>query len=152
MLASLGKGNGALEILDRLFSDKLQPNTMYSEGGGQVIETPLSGVESINYMLLQSWNGIIKVFPAVPDKWRNVAFEDFRTEGAFLVSARLSNGSFDHFHLYSEKGNTCTIENPWPGRQLVVKDATGTTLNTKESGRNIMFPTVAGGEYFISKE
>jgi alpha-L-fucosidase 2 len=152
MLASLGRGNEALDLLDKLFDDKLQPNTMYSEGGGQVIETPLSGVESINYMLLQSWNGIIRVFPAVPDRWQNVAFENFRTEGAFLVSARLINGSFDQFHLLSEKGNTCTIENPWPGRKMEVKDSEGNMVITEESGANILFSTFAGGKYTISRK
>ena len=67
---------------------------MYKEGGGQVIETPLSAVESINYMLLQSWNDIIQVFPAVPDKWKDVCFKNFRTQGAFLVSAERKNGKY----------------------------------------------------------
>jgi alpha-L-fucosidase 2 len=152
MLATLGDGNEALKVFDKLYIGKLQPNTMYSEGGGQVIETPLSGVESINYMLLQSWNGIIKVFPAVPDKWQNVAFEDFRTEGAFLVSAALKDGAFDHFDLFSEKGNTCTIQNPWPDKELVVKDGDGNKIETQRSGLNYTFSTEAGKEYRIETD
>ncbi len=152
MLATLGRGNEALDLLDKLFDDKLQPNTMYSEGGGQVIETPLSGVESINYMLLQSWDGVIKVFPAVPDKWQNVAFEDFRTEGAFLVSASLKDGNFDRFMLLSEKGNMCTVENPWPEKELVVLDAKDNIVPIVEEGKNVVFSTLPGARYHISCE
>ena len=38
-------------------------------------------------MLLQGWNDIVRVFPAVPDCWRDIAFRDLRTEGAWKVSA-----------------------------------------------------------------
>lgn len=38
-------------------------------------------------MMLQSWGGIIHVFPAMPTKWQDASFYQLRTEGAFLVSA-----------------------------------------------------------------
>ena len=60
-------------------------NTLYRESG-PVIESPLSGAQSIHDMLLQSWGGKIRVFPAVPDAWQDVAFDGLRTEGAFKVS------------------------------------------------------------------
>jgi hypothetical protein len=41
----------------------------------------------INDMLLQGWNDIVRVFPAVPAHWRDIAFRDLLTEGAFTVSA-----------------------------------------------------------------
>ena len=90
MYATLKNGNKAIETLDKLKS-RIEPNTMYKEGGGPVIETPLSAVESINYLLLQSWGEKIRVFPAVPDRWKNISFCNFKTEGAFLVSGRREN-------------------------------------------------------------
>jgi hypothetical protein len=91
MYAILGEGDKAIELLDK-FKSRLEPNTMYKEGGGPVIETPLSGVEAINYLLLQSWGEIIRVFPAVPERWRNVEFSTFGTEMALLVSGKRENG------------------------------------------------------------
>lgn len=38
-------------------------------------------------MLLQGWRGVVRVFPAVPAHWREVAFRDLVTEGAWKVSA-----------------------------------------------------------------
>ena len=64
---------------------------MYKEAG-PVIETPLSGAQCIHDMLIQSWGGTIRVFPAVSDVWGNVVFDDLRAEGAFLVSAKRENG------------------------------------------------------------
>jgi alpha-L-fucosidase 2 len=151
MRAVLGDGNEALRLLNKLKTDKLQPNTMYAEGGGPVIETPLSGVESINYLLLQSWNGVIRVFPAIPDKWKNVSFEKLRTEGAFLVSATMENGNFDAFTVFSEKGNICTLKNPWEGKGLVIKDENGNPVVPVVDSILYSFPTDAGKSYAIER-
>jgi hypothetical protein len=67
------------------------PTTMYAEGN-PVIESPLSFATSVHDMFLQSWGGKIRVFPATPEKWGDVAFEDLRTQGAFLVSAKKQGG------------------------------------------------------------
>jgi len=91
MYATLGEGDIALDTLDK-FKARIEPNTMYREGGGPVIETPLSGVEAINYLLLQSWNGVIRVFPAIPQRWRNLSFSGFGTELAVLVGGKRENG------------------------------------------------------------
>ena len=64
--SALGKGNDALAYLDKLFTSFLSVNTLYRESG-PVIETPLSAAQSIHDMLLQSWGGKLRVFPAVPD-------------------------------------------------------------------------------------
>ena len=41
----------------------------------------------ISDMLVQGWSDVVRVFPAVPDSWRDVAFRDLVTEGAFRISA-----------------------------------------------------------------
>jgi alpha-L-fucosidase 2 len=52
------------------------PNTFYREGGTiPVIETPLSAVASVNEMMLQSYDGEIHVFPAVPDAWKEASYQ-----------------------------------------------------------------------------
>src|SRR5262249_30910582 len=54
MYAVLGNGNQARTQLSTLLSRFVQPNTMYKESG-PVIESPLSGAQTIHDMLLQSW-------------------------------------------------------------------------------------------------
>lgn len=109
MAAAIGHGDEALAQLRRLWSDFLRPNTFYREAG-PVIETPLSAAQSIHDMLLQSWGGKIRVFPAVPSAWNEVAIHNLRAEGAFLVSARRSNGATEFIQVRSLAGEPCVIK------------------------------------------
>ena len=109
MYASFGYGDTALDYLYRLFDTQLLPNTMYTEHSGPTIETPLSGAQCVHEMLLQSWGGKIRVFPAVPSAWDNVAFEDLRTEGAFLVSAVREGGKTVCIRIKSLTGEPCVL-------------------------------------------
>ncbi len=45
----------------------------------------------IQEMLLQSYNGYLRPFPALPKSWGQVSFHQLRAEGGFLV-----NGLYDH--------------------------------------------------------
>ncbi|WP_412539399.1 carbohydrate-binding protein [Longispora sp. K20-0274] len=94
--AMMGRGNAALTWLTKFFdptvSYPVRANTMYTEAG-PVIETPLSASQSLHDMLVSSWGGVIRVFPAVPDAWADVTVHDFRTQGAFLVSAARVGGA-----------------------------------------------------------
>jgi hypothetical protein len=108
MLATLNKGDKAIEKLDEL-KRYLHPNTMYLEGRNPVLETPLAAVESIDYLLLQSWGGKLRVFPAVPSRWKDVDFKDLRAEGAFLVSGTRREGKTQSITIKSLKGGKCTV-------------------------------------------
>ena len=106
--SALGNGNDALNYLNGLFGRFLSVNTLYRESG-PVIETPLSGAQSIHDMLLQSWGDKIRVFPAVPDAWQDVAYYDFRTEGAFTVSASRRAGKTAFIEITSRAGEPCIL-------------------------------------------
>jgi hypothetical protein len=99
----MGRGDAALGYLRELVARFIQPNTMYYEAG-PVIETPLSAAQSLHDMLCQSWGATIRVFPAVPAAWRDVTLHDFRTEGAFLVSAVRSGGVTRFVRVHSLAG------------------------------------------------
>ena len=65
---------------------------MYTEGS-QCNESPLVTAFALQQMLLQSFNGELHVFPALPSTWPNASFFNMRTEGAFLVSASARHGA-----------------------------------------------------------
>lgn len=109
MYALLGDGTAALRQLHALLDDYTRPNTMYEETG-PVIETPLSAAQSLHDMLVQSWGGVIRVFPAVPPAWADVAIHDLVTEGAFRVSARRGGGATQFVRVRSEGGEPCLVE------------------------------------------
>jgi alpha-L-fucosidase 2 len=119
LYAALGRGNDANEILQHFLTgnigiSQLLPNTFYVEAGGRnpVIETPLSAAASITEMLLQSWGGKIRIFPAMPDKWKDASFDKLRAQGGFLVSASRKNGTTEWVVIKSLAGEKCLIKVP----------------------------------------
>lgn len=105
--ATMGMGNEALNYI-KAGLDLFQPNTFYREAG-PVIESPLGIAESINDVLLQSWGNEIRVFPAVPNEWTDIAFHDLRAEGAFLVSASRKSGKTEFIRVKSLAGEELRI-------------------------------------------
>jgi hypothetical protein len=65
-------------------------------------------------MQLQSYGGVIRVFPAWPKGWQS----EFTlvAEGGFLVSSRIGeSGEIPEIRIQSWLGKPCTVANPWPG-------------------------------------
>jgi alpha-L-fucosidase 2 len=113
--AMMGNGNKTWSLLNQMIDKgrfSIKPNTMYLEAG-PVIETPLSAVTTINEMLLQSWGGVIRVFPAVPGEWKEVSFNDLRAKGAFLVSAVRKNDVTLFIRIKSLSGEPLLVKTGW---------------------------------------
>jgi hypothetical protein len=64
-------------------------------------------------MLIQSYAGFIEVFPAIPISWASLSFENLRTEGAFLVSAKKANGHVSSIEIIAEKGGKAKLKLPF---------------------------------------
>jgi len=116
LYASLGMGDEAHGMLHNFLTGKtgsstLLPNAMYAEGGARfpTIETPLSGASATMDLLLQSWGGRIRVFPAVPSAWKQAAFHQLRAMDGFLVSAARHEGKTQWVSLQSEAGEPCIL-------------------------------------------
>jgi hypothetical protein len=101
--AQARRGDDAAFYLGELLRLFVQPNTMYKESG-PVIETPLSAAQSLHDMLCQSWGGVVRVFPAVPAAWPDAVLHDFRTQGAFLLSAVRRGGATRWVRVASTAG------------------------------------------------
>jgi hypothetical protein len=93
------------------------PNLLLTYGGGGIESG--GGFLAINEMLLQSHEGIIRLFPCWPHD-KDARFGTLRAVGAFLVSAELKAGIISGMKIVSEKGRDCTIQNPWPGKKIQV--------------------------------
>ncbi|GLF97887.1 glycosyl hydrolase family 95 catalytic domain-containing protein [Streptomyces yaizuensis] len=130
--ALLGKGEDALRHLERLLSRFIRPNTLYQESG-PVIETPLSASQSLHDMVCQSWGGVVRVFPALPAAWREVTVHDFRTQGAFLLSAVREEGRTRWVRLRSEAGAPCVVRHGIEG-PVEVRDRRGRPLRHEDAG------------------
>ncbi len=106
----------------------------------------LGVIAPLQEMMLQSWDGALRVFPAWP---RDLAahFEDFRAEGALLVSAAWSQGQVTSLQVVSQAGTRCRLYSPWPSGVKVIDDAGQNVECAAEDFGRISFTTRSGGKY-----
>ena len=116
-------GEGAAKAL-RIFAEAFcLPNSFHVNGDQSglgysgmtyrpfTLEGNFAFASGINDMLLQSHTGIVHIFPAIPEAWQNVSFDNLRTVGAFLVSARRESGDLISVSIESEKGGKFKMKN-----------------------------------------
>ena len=75
-------------------------------------------------MLLQSWGGKIRVFPAFPSAWKDASFYNLRAEGGFVVSAVKKEGITKFISVKSLAGEPCTIKTDMKGTVKLVASKT----------------------------
>ncbi len=104
----------------------------------------LGVIAPLQEMMLQSWDGALRVFPAWP-KDLDASFENFRAEGAMLVTAAWTQGRVTRLEIQSEKGAPCSLYSPWSGA-FEVSDEKGekVALSADAYGRPT-FATKPGG-------
>ncbi|MEM6885285.1 MAG: glycoside hydrolase family 95-like protein, partial [Verrucomicrobiota bacterium] len=107
--AATGKGKDALRYLKGFMDyDLVRPNSLYGEMG-PCQESPLSAVSCVHEMLLQSWGGIIRPFPAMPPEWKEAVFHQFSAEGGFEVSAEWKDSRLQWVLVHSRAGEPCRV-------------------------------------------
>ncbi|WP_443050376.1 glycosyl hydrolase family 95 catalytic domain-containing protein [Streptomyces sp. NBC_00286] len=134
--AQMGRGDDARTYLRDLIARFVQPNTMYYEAG-PVVETPLSAAQSLHDMLCQSWGDTIRIFPAVPRTWQDVTLHDFRTQGAFLISAVRRGGTTRWVRVHSLAGQPCRVRHSMTGR-LTVAGVSGPAPAWRDLGDGVV--------------
>lgn len=77
------------------------------------LEGNFAAAAGLQEMLLQSYSGTIRIFPAIPANWKDASFKTLRAEGAFLVSAERKDGRTQSVEIVAEKGGTLHLENPF---------------------------------------
>jgi len=99
-------------------------------------------------MMLQSWDGALRIFPAWP-KNLDARFESMRAEGAFLVTSAWSQGKVTSLSIRSEKGAPCKLYSPWPGGvRATDRDGKEVSVTPDQYGRP-SFATQAEMEYHL---
>lgn len=139
----------APEILLSHLNEQIQkhsfPNGFLFFGGGGI--ECCSGVPcTLNEMLMQSHEGIIRLFP-VWDRNRDAAFTTLRAYGAFLVSASVRGGKLGPVTVFSEKGRPCALQVPGAGK-LTVRNGNREIPVSEENGV-FRFDTRPGESYNI---
>lgn len=97
------------------------------------LEGNFACAQGIQEMLIQSHNGIVRVFPAIPRSWQEASFTDLRAEGALLVSAVRAGGKTRSVKIVAEKGGLVKIADPFAGGKFKTK-ARGVTVSEPVGG------------------
>jgi len=125
--ARMMDGEGAAETL-RIFANNFCLQNTFHVNGEQhnkgyskfkyrpfTLEGNFAFASAIQEMLIQSHTGIVKIFPAIPTSWKNISFDQLRTEGAFLISAEKKNGEVTQITIEAAKDGEIRMENPFTG-------------------------------------
>jgi hypothetical protein len=139
-----GIANDRVRQMDGRYQDNLDFDFMMRMG---VWTENLSLPAVLNECMLQSFTGTVRLFPNTQGLGQ-ARFRDLRAMGAFLLSASYDGKAVSEVTLFSEKGATAKLVNPWPKTQLKVtrvKDNQPVTVSVK--GESVQFPTQAGERY-----
>jgi alpha-L-fucosidase 2 len=112
---------------------QLTQNTMYREGSNFAVESPLAAAQSVLDMLVQSHNGVVKVFPSVSTRWPDASIAGLRTQGAFLVDASRRDGHTEWVRVHSEAGEPLILQHGIAD-PIDVRDERGRPIHGKPQG------------------
>lgn len=141
----LGVANDRVRQTGGRYSDRTNFSFMMQMG---VWTENLSLPAVLNECLLQSYSGVIRLFPNTINLGK-ARYRNLRAAGAFLVSAAWDGRGVTGVSIHSEKGTTVRLQNPWPSRTPVVVRDRGPRVQVTKRGAVIEFPTEAGATYSI---
>lgn len=159
--SALGNGDSALKWLNRSLEllprfgvppapsriPTLTQNTFYSERENPTFESPISASRSMLDMLLQTWGGVIRVFPSMPTDWKDASFYQLLSEGAFLISANRLAGKTQFIQVTSLAGEPCTLKTDFTtpvkmvGIATVIKQVGGLIQLKLKKGASVILYT-----------
>jgi alpha-L-fucosidase 2 len=137
-----------LSNLQSWIEENTYPNLHIHTGGGG-IENLNTVPSTIDEMLLQSFQGTIRLFADWP-AGTDARFGDLRAYGAFLVSSDVRSSVVQYVRVVSEAGGPFTLANPWPNGTLRAY-RNGVDAGTL-GGAEVTMPTVAGDVILIAPD
>jgi alpha-L-fucosidase 2 len=114
------------------------------------LEGNFAAAAGLQEMLLQSYSGTIRVFPAVPADWKNASFRNLRAEGAFLVCAEREDGATQSVEVVAEKGGLLRLENPFAPASYAVAGADRSDITM--DGQDLLVRTSPGQRLSFTRQ
>ncbi len=121
------------------------PNRLFRHHGGG-IEHLTTVPATINEMLMQSYEGVIRLFPCW-DRKMAASFENLRADGAFLVSSALENGEIASLKIKSLKGRVCNVE--CADIKCVIAESDKKEVPFRKENGTVSFETRADETYIL---
>jgi len=155
--ARAGRGDMALKYLDIFVKNFISPNGFHLNGdqkGGEysnfkyrpfTLEGNFAAAEAVHEMLLQSWGGVVRIFPAVPDKWQDIMFTRLHAEGGWDVTALRKAGKTASVTVTATRDAQLRLRDPFPGAQ-----PTWNLEGITKDGNDYLIP-MKPGQYLTGK-
>lgn len=130
-LARTGDGDAALKYLDDYLRGFIFENGFHVNGDQSglglseshyhpfTLEGNFLAMQAVQEMLLQSWGGEVRVFPATPSVWKDASFERLRAEGGYLISAERYGGHTTNVQITATVDGVLRISDPFFGAEDV---------------------------------
>ena len=110
--ARLGEGNEALVDLERALGHRSTPNLMVQSNGRPQVADAHGLSAAVCELLLQDYDGLIRLLPALPGDWAEGAVTGLRSRGGLSVSIRWSQGQIVEASLSSAHSQSIQIQTP----------------------------------------
>jgi alpha-L-fucosidase 2 len=124
----MNEGNAA--VLEPIFAGFTAPGGSRSARAGRNeilnLDAFMATTGQILELLLSTRRGVNHLFAGAPQRWKNVSFDNIRTDGAFEVGATRRNGRVIRVSVKANAAGTFRCANPWSGR-VSVQRAKGLT-------------------------
>ena len=121
------------------------PNRLFRHHGGGIEHLTMVPA-TINEMLMQSYEGVIRLFPCW-DKKMNASFENLRADGAFLVSSELKNMKIVSLKIKSLAGRKCVVD--CGDIKHVIRESDKKEISFKKEGNTVSFETQTDTTYVL---
>ncbi len=127
LYAIQGNGEGAAYQLRNFWENFCSPNGFHLNGDYRnrgvsslhyrpfTLEGNMCAADALQEMLLRTEDGIIQVFPAIPEAWwrEGCSFEDLRGENGILISAWAEQGRVSCIQLVPQRDGIYELVSPW---------------------------------------
>ncbi len=121
------------------------PNRLFRHHGGG-IEHLTTIPATVNEMLMQSFEGVIRLFPCW-NKKSDASFENLRADGAFLVSSEIKDEQITSLKIRSLRGRKCYVESD--DVKSVIRVSDKKEIPFERNTNTISFETEADAEYIL---
>ena len=134
-----------IEGIHQNIKEFAMPNRLFRHHGGGIEHLTMVPA-TINEMLMQSYEGVIRLFPCW-DKKSDASFENLRADGAFIVSAENKGGKLIALKIKSLKGRVCNVD--CPDVKRIVRESDGAEISFARAGDTVTFETTADESYVL---
>jgi alpha-L-fucosidase 2 len=149
--ARLGLGDEVMNGLKTMLQRYASYPNLFTNNTNGVFEYMGVHLSVMNEALLQSYNGKIRVFPALPSEGGFVGRFTLLAKGGFLVSSERESGEIKYVGIKSLRGGTAHVVNPWGTEAVNVRKMSDDSVLSMTSSAEFDIVTDAGGVYVIER-